>query len=439
MISRAKKFFIWICIAIVLAASVGICMTTIQMYPKFDRREVVATSLPTMFIDLYDENGNTYALSKVNREEYVSSKISITNTDVEYQIDSKTAEFKGRGNGSWFCDKKGYRLKFDKKISLFGRAKNKNWVLNACANFDDRTMYRNYLAYNMASSIFDGIEYTTKATWIDVYVNGLYQGVYVLCEHVRVDEGRVDIESEYGVDDTGFLIEYDAYATGVEGVDYFRINGVRNPFTIHSPDPADYASKGNITTEEFMSQVEFIQNYVQSVYSAALSKDFETFSSLVDIDSFVDMYILHELFKNTDTGHSSFYLYKKPSGKLYAGPAWDFDGTTTAARGSPSPEGIYVAGESVAANELFVALYSTAGFRSLVDARWQVLSDSIQEFIDENMNDSVYEENKFAMARNLALWKKLSMKDAEKLWLNEVDVLKNWFDARISYLNNEWV
>ena len=69
------------------------------MYPKFDRREVVATSLPTMFIDLYDENGNTYSLSKVNREEYVSSKISITNTDVEYQIDSKTAEFKGRGNG----------------------------------------------------------------------------------------------------------------------------------------------------------------------------------------------------------------------------------------------------------------------------------------------------------------------------------------------------
>ena len=67
------------------------------------------------------------------------------------------------------------------------------------------------------------------------------------------------------------------------------------------------------------------------------------------------------------------------------------------------------------------------------------MSDSIQEFIDENMNDSVYEENKFAMARNLALWKKLSMKDAEKLWLNEVDVLKNWFDARISYLNNEWV
>ena len=150
------------------------------------------------------------------------------------------------------------------------------------------------------------------------------------------------------------------------------------------------------------------------------------------------MYILHELFKNTDTGHSSFYLYKKPSGKLYAGPAWDFDGTTTAARGSPSPEGIYVAGESVAANELFVALESHDLDFIFYQTTIENEKNNEEEFIDENMNDSVYEENKFAMARNLALWKKLSMKDAEKLWLNEVDVLKNWFDARISYLNNEW-
>ena len=74
----------------------------------------------------------------------------------------------------------------------------------ACTNFGDDTMLHNFTAFNLAGEVFDDIEYTTNAVWIDVYVNGEYRGVYVLCEHVRVGKGRVDIKSEYGVLDTGF-------------------------------------------------------------------------------------------------------------------------------------------------------------------------------------------------------------------------------------------
>lgn len=404
------------------------------------------TNLPAMFIDLADSNNNTIPLSSVNRESYVNSTITLTNTDEKYLLDSLKSEFKGRGHGSWNEAKKGYKIKFDKKQSLFGREKNKHWVILACTNFDDVTMSRNYLAYNMANEVFDNIEYATPAYWIDVYVNGDYQGVYVLCEHVRVAEGRVDIESEYGVNDTGYLIEYDAYAAeeGVEGINYFRVEGVKYPFTVHSPDPEDYATEGNITESRYRQQVAYIKDYVSKVYNAAYNRDYITFSELVDTDSFVDMYILHELFKNVDTGWSSFYLYKKAGGKLYAGPVWDFDGTTNAAydRGDRSPSGIYVAGEGQVAypyaSELFINLYKTNGFRTAVKARWKQLSPNIRTFLDERLNDEVYEENKVAMGNNFAKWKNKNQATAETDWVNDVKALKQWLLYRITWLDSTW-
>lgn len=443
---KTKLFKIFMILATILipaAAITGVTVSVALGGYKFDQTEVVSTALPTMFIDLYDENQETYDLANVTKEAYVSSKITITNTDEQYCVSNLESQFKGRGNASWYESKKGYKIKLNKKASLFGRGKNKHWVLNACENFHDKTMYRNYLAYNMASTIFDNIEYTTNAVWVDVYVNGLYQGVYILCEHVRVDNSRVNIQSDYGVLDTGYLIEYDAYATGIEGIDYFRINGVKYPFTVHSPDPEEYESDGDISTEEYMAQVNYIKEYIQNVYTAGLQKDFAIFSSLVDVNSFVDMYILHELFKNTDTGFSSFYLYKKAGGKLYAGPAWDFDGTAVATRGDNSPQGIYVAesvvhGSLISANELLISLYNTPEFKSLVVERWQQLSPLIQNFIDERMNEEVYDEILYAMSRNISLWYKVPEYFAESIWLKEVDILKNWLDQRIIFLNSEW-
>lgn len=412
-----------------------------------EQPEAVVSSLPAMYINLYDENQAVYELSDVTKAAYVSSIISVQNTSEENLLDSAAAEFKGRGNGSWYCDKKGYRIKFkDKKTTLFGK-KNKHWVLLACANFDDKTLFRNYLAFNMAQNVFDNIEYCTSARFIDLYVNQIFQGVYLLCEHVRVGEDRVNITSDYGELDTGYLIEYDKYALddgGEEGVDYFRINGVKYPFTVHSPDPEDYVKDGKITKAEYQAQVAFIQDYVSQVYEAALNSDFTTFASLVDVDSFVDMYLLHELFKNTDTGYSSFYLYKKAGGKLYAGPPWDFDATVTAARGSSSPEGIYVADKvrqssNFTASELYIALYQNAEFKHLIETRWAALSDAIVTFIDEQINDEVIADLKNSMARNFVRWENgLTIDTAMNRWVIDLQSMKLWFTNRINWLNQEW-
>ena len=408
---------------------------------------VELSNLPAMFIDLYRQNGSMMPLHSVTRQAYVDSTITLTNTDEEFELNAVKAEFKGRGNGSWEAAKKGYKIKFDKKQSVFGQEKNKHWVIIACANFDDITMSRNYLAYNMAREVFDEIEYTTPAYWIDIYVNGEYRGVYVLCEHVRVDKGRVDIDSEYGVNDTGYLIEYDAYYSGKEGVDFFRVPGLKYAFTIHSPDPEDREKDtgGKVSLEQFKAQVDYIKEYVTRVYQAALGKDYKTFSALADAPSFVDMYILHELFKNVDTGYSSFYLYKKAGGKLYAGPAWDFDATTSGAtdRGDRSPQGIYVADtvrlySDYTASELYLSLYQTSGFQKDLRARWKVLSPKIRTFLDGRLNETVYEENKIAMGNNFVRWNNKTLQTATRDWLRDVRALKQWLVDRVTWLDGEW-
>ncbi len=411
------------------------------------------SNLPALFIDLYNQFGSSIPIEYVNRETYVNSSISLVNTDEIYELNQVEALFKGRGNGSWVDsgDKKGYRIKFDDQQSVLGNPSSKHWVILAGANFDDVTMLRNKLAFDMTNEIFTNIEYATSTAWVDVYFNNEYHGVYLICEHVRVDDDRINIDSEFGVLDTGYLVEYDAYASGVNGVDFFRVDGLKYPFTVKSPSPEDYLEE-SLTTTEYREQVSYIQTMVSQMVSAALNKDLEAFSEVADVNSFVDMYILHELFKNIDTGYSSFFIYRNPGGKLYAGPPWDFDATlgSTPTRGNGSPNGIYVglavqAFSPRTANELFISLYATPEFKDIIVSRWKEISSHIVNYINQTLTDEMIENYRFALGRNYVRWPSpqgygspISQENAEDNWVINVGKAKKWLLDRVIWLDGEW-
>jgi hypothetical protein len=344
--------------------------------------EIKYLSLPIMAIDLE----NDFPLAQVNRDDYVGSKISILNTDKRFELNNVTAEFRGRGNSSWtWYEKKGYRIKFDKKQSLFGATANKHWVLVAQAH--DASMTANGLAQTIAKNVLNGIEYTTSVNYIEVYINGFYNGVYYLFEQVRVGDGRVNISSEIGILNTGYLIEYDAnffYDNDVrEGIDYFRIQGLPYPFSMKSPDPDDVTDENEVI---FQAQVRYIQSYVQTCIDA-MSFDYEMFLNLCDINSFVDMYVLHELLNNRDRA-SSFFMYKKPNGKLYCGPVWDFDSSCgldvyissdTLVYEISSPYGIYPTYRT--GKNVFDVLSDNLLFQNSVKTRWHEISNNVKQII----------------------------------------------------------
>lgn len=406
------------------------------------------STLPKMFINLE----NNYSLDNVNRETYVNSSITLHGIHDEELLAAVASEFKGRGHGSWTDSgpKRGYRLKFFSKQSLLGEAKSKHWVLLAGANFYDPTLAKNAAAFNMARDVFSNIEYTTPTHWLELYINGEYRGVYLLAEHVRVDKARINIDAEFGVLDTGYLIEYDAYATeaGPEGLFYFRVNGFKHPFEVKRPDPDDFIDKG-ISEQLFRAQVSFIKDYTTQTLQAALNKDLDTFMNYADINSFIDMYLLHELFKNTDTGWSSFYMYKKPGGKLYAGAAWDFDASAGKNRGDTSPTGFFVS-DSVrhtsdhTASELYISLMQIPEFRTLVAQRWKAISNDVKLFVNTFLSDEFITLNEFAFGRNFEFWSNSgpdyghypSIEIASERWGSSVRELRAWLISRSEWFDS---
>ena len=185
--------------------------------------------IPAVMIDT--ENGAEI----VSKEEYVSAKVSIMNTAEEFELDSIDAGIRGRGNTSWLEPKKSYRIKFDKKQSLFGSEyKAKSWTL--IANYCDKTLSRNALAYDLSEE-FDDITFSSARHYVDVYLNGEYLGVYLLCDQIQTGDGRVEIEEKLiEPENTGYFLESDFRAPqeGVEEQDWFGCLGCR--YTIKTPD-----------------------------------------------------------------------------------------------------------------------------------------------------------------------------------------------------------
>jgi hypothetical protein len=420
------------------------------------------TSVPKLFINL-DSNK---ALHTVTRDDYVKSSITLSSMDESFAFNGLSAEFKGRGHGSWTNSgpKRGYRIKFYDKYPVFGHEDSRHWVLLAGANFYDTTMLRNMVAYQMSNELFTNIEYASHTQWVELYVNGLYRGVYVLAEHIRVDKGRVDIDEDYGILDTGYMIEYDAYAGGIQGVEYFNIPGFKYGFTVSSPNPNDVLDgRSGITEALFRQQVNYIREYMTTTLTAALGGQatYETFAEHADVPSFVDMYILNELLKNTDTGWSSFYMYKKAGGKLYAGPPWDFDASAGKNRGNQTPQGIYVAGSvayesSHTASELYIELLKVPAFKQLVAERFKILAPQIETFTNAFFADAFIDLHKETLGQNFYHWSLnrniegmvaqgesaytvyANREAAIDGWVLETQKLRLWILNRTNWLKNEW-
>ena len=258
------------------------------------------TNLPTVAI-------NTANAQEVTSKEYeISSTVYIISENGTNLLAASSTGIRGRGNASWNFPKKPYRLKFSEKQSPLGApASAKKWTL--ISNYGDKTLLRNITAFEVSRRV--GQSYTPFCHPVDVVMNGEYRGCYQLCDQVEAAPGRVEASK-------GYLIEIDAYANG-EDVYFYSDKGT--PVTVKHPD------EDHITDTQF----NFIKNFFNQMETAAASNDFTNkntgYRKYLDLDSFLRNFIVGEFGGNTDT-FWSVYMYKDASdGKLYTGPAWDYD------------------------------------------------------------------------------------------------------------------
>ena len=271
---------------------------------------VLHSGLPMVFI----ETAGGAAIPSKHSDWLAGSKITIYNSDWTLAYEGEMG-IRGRGNSTWGYPKKPYAIKLDSKAEILGMPKHKRWVL--LANWLDRTILRNCCSFELASR--SGLAYTPRGQFVEVFINGKHNGNYFLCEQIKVDKNRVNVdEHDTAVTDGGYLFELDSYYD-----EEFKFkSSVRNlPYMFKDPDE-------DITDEQF----EFVKNYVNNL-EAALYDD-ERFAAgeyrnYIDVESFVDWWLVMELTGIWEPNHpKSSYMHKNSGGKLVMGPVWDFDWET---------------------------------------------------------------------------------------------------------------
>jgi hypothetical protein len=271
------------------------------------------TNLPTIYIQT--EN-NAPILDKEN---YVNATITIKSSDPTEELTMQTG-IRGRGNGTWsLWPKKPYRIKLESKTSLLNLpAKEKSWVL--LANYVDKTLIRNAVACKVSELV--GLEFSPSARFVDFYLNGVFQGNYMLTDQVEVDSKRVNVESQKPEDLTlpkisgGYLLEIDGYAAS-EPVKFYT--GKNMPVTVK------YPKDDEINTAQFNYIRDFTQQFENTLFSSAFTDSATGYRAYVDTTSLVNWYIACELTGNSDSFWSTYIYKHRDIDKFYFGPLWDFD------------------------------------------------------------------------------------------------------------------
>ncbi|MDD6204535.1 MAG: CotH kinase family protein [Firmicutes bacterium] len=337
------------------------------------RRDTVfeSTSVYAVFGRLYSSVSvitiDTQNTEMVNTDEkYIKCSVSVENCDKEYALSGMSAGIRLRGNSTMKYIKKPYRLKFDTPVQPLGLGGGaaKNWVL--LAEYSDSSYLRNYFTYFLAGQM-QNITYCTDCTFVELYLNNEYKGLYLLAEQNEVGETRVNIdtagEDDPAVTDTGYLLELEAsearrLAEGVPNLDWIAVPGYainRDTAYQHSQgsDVAFYVIKSDAKSRE---QAGYIKAYMKDVYDAIYKNEGAVkvgnaqylcgtkaaVEALVDIDSAVDMYILQLLANDYDNNFSSAYVYKDAGGKLVFSVPWDYDLAYGNYKGHTEADSVYM-------------------------------------------------------------------------------------------------
>lgn len=279
--------------------------------------EVTDTKIPAVFLATEDP-------AAITKEEYVPCTVQIDAgmTDGEFSsTDVLQAEIRGRGHSTWEWPKKPYKIKLEEKTSLLGMSEAKRWVL--LANYADESLLRNTTAFEIARSL-GSFRFVPHAIPVDVYMNGIYQGVYTLGEQLEVRSSRLAIDDTLAKKETGYLMEIGGADpnTDTKGWNYFDLpSGCGVNILIKSPETEiDPNAEYNWTQEHF----DYIYDYMCKADTAITTlTDYEDY---INVDSFIDWFLVHELTYNLDSCfRRSCYITKPVLCRLEMGPIWDFD------------------------------------------------------------------------------------------------------------------
>ncbi|MFZ1678811.1 MAG: CotH kinase family protein, partial [Saprospiraceae bacterium] len=333
------------------------------------------------------------------------------------------------------------------EVPLLGLPKEEDWILYA--PFTDKSFIRDALTYKLGN---DEGRYAPRTKFVELFINGDYQGVYCIEEKIKRDKNRVDIAKLTASDTTGekrtggYILKVDRddgdgtyFVSGYLGTD--QVNEVR----IVYEDPAG--------PDLQQPQKNYIQNFFHGFESSLYGDDFQDahkgYRRYLDVPSTVDYFLINELGHNVDGYRLSTYMYKDRDSKdslLHFGPLWDFNlcyGNVNYCN-SQNLEGWAYNDSGACGNTplWWPRLLQDTFFQNKVQCRYQslrqnVLSDaSILHYVDSMA--TVFAP---VQSRNYARWPILGV----YVWPNnfvgqtyqeEIDYMKTWITGRLAWMDD---
>lgn len=277
----------------------------------------------------FDEAENETVLDE---ESYIKGHISIIdggtfdNCITDTPVTQSELLIKKRGHTSYTFDKVQYLLKLrtpdgmENNVDILGMGAHDSWILNG--SMADKSMIRNYLAYRISSEISD---VTPDSQFCEVVIQDgdkyVYQGLYLMMETVARDVNRIPIDSfKEGNLYTSYIIRRDRFTHFDKMLETGRrLEGLSDEWI-----GLKYPSDERIT-DTALRYIEKDFSEIEQIIYSDREDVFGLYDKYIDVDSFVDYFLLNEFFGNYDAGMHSTYMYKNSGEPLKIGPVWDFD------------------------------------------------------------------------------------------------------------------
>jgi len=362
-----------------------------------------------------------------NKDEWLPCHISVDGMG-EYSDYSGTGRIRGRGNSSWlWYDKKPYKFKLDAKSKLLGLEKAKDW--NLLANYRDVTDLMNVVAFEAAR--YMGMPNTLHTRFVEVFLNGEYNGIYQLTEKIEVDDNRLNLNRNHGILLT--LDQDDGPSLSPDDGDNFWTEVYDLPMAVKYPD------------EPTAEQLTEIKADFAQLENAIRNQDYQAVDSLMDLSSFISMIQLHEYLYNVEIdAPRSMYLYRDSLGKYTFGPVWDWDAGydfdwsdmytghrffsdyTELILGTDPYNNV---GASYHISGFFTDLFANKTFVARYKQQWDAVKDSL--YLKPWTEARNYQLNRGAYNRESDRWPIEGESSS-----SEIKKMQNWLKNRLAYLND---
>jgi hypothetical protein len=434
--------------------------------------------IPGLFLEVDGEE-----LKKVNRSKdnvITEGRAVYTEADGSVSYTGGLDQLKGRGNNTFRYSKKPYQIKLAEKASLSGMGKGRTWVL--LANWTDLSLLRNQIVLDMSREI--GLRNAVSCTQADVWINGAYQGLYLVTEKIQIGRERIDITDLEKATEKVNGDPFDAGKIVTEKSAAYPL--LRSYPQVKDPEDItggyimtiekkhrmkDYVLAGFRTGNELSIQIkeptypsrgqaEYLFARITEMQNALIAEDGiepatgKRYDEYLDIRSFARKFLIEDWCKNYDFIGGSQFLYKDSDlidPLIYAGPSWDYD----LCFGNMEDRGYPATGKYLTAyrkkTNLYWLLYSHEDFRNTVEDIWQnsfrqaaaVLlgeKETEPEGVIRSL-DEYAEQIRDSAAMNSRRWPGgggTTGRGAGGDFDNAIRYMKEWISARTEWMDGEY-